>query len=548
MPGAWFDELAAGGGSAEAVGFLLEGERARRLLLLRRLLDRLRADGDLPGGAEAVDRSWKLLSAAARAQPAAAELILMSPQVGSWLGHALRRLHGSSSGPPLRVDLGHLAAVALAACVRAGLDADTEIPVRDGVVPLPTLGVARLNDSRSGGRGLGGTSSGDYGAAVARLRGPALHLDDGRSAVEVRPLDRAGGSAWDALHVLTADAPSPAWTWLDDVDPYRDLDEPIAPQRLDDAEVEQWRRRFVEAVDQLTAPPGRPGGLHVEQVRCIVPWNVDAAPGLPSAADYSASTGDAFGAMIVALPQDGASLAATMVHEFQHSKLGALLHLFPLLEDSGREEFYAPWRSDPRHVTGLLHGAYAFTGVAGFWREHHARTGSPEAAFRFAQRRLQARLVTRTLSTRAQLTPVGRRLVRGLTRTLDGWLREPLPAVIRARARAAVRRHRVEWRLRNLRSRPEERQALALAFHAGGAPVPGSAFAPVLAVEPARAFTTRPEPSALADWLLEAVAQRPTYRPVLYRPERLAALVEATGSPARPADLHRLTAWLATRA
>ncbi|MBD9735622.1 hypothetical protein IGX29_28240, partial [Streptomyces sp. H28] len=35
MPERLFAELAAGGGSAEAVAFLEQGERARRLLLLR---------------------------------------------------------------------------------------------------------------------------------------------------------------------------------------------------------------------------------------------------------------------------------------------------------------------------------------------------------------------------------------------------------------------------------------------------------------------------------------------------------------------------------
>ncbi|MCT9145575.1 radical SAM protein, partial [Streptomyces violarus] len=41
MPERLFAELAAGGGSAEAVAFLERAERARRLLLLRTLLDRL---------------------------------------------------------------------------------------------------------------------------------------------------------------------------------------------------------------------------------------------------------------------------------------------------------------------------------------------------------------------------------------------------------------------------------------------------------------------------------------------------------------------------
>ncbi|WP_258045012.1 HEXXH motif-containing putative peptide modification protein, partial [Streptomyces sp. SM11] len=143
----------------------------------------------------------------------------------------------------------------------------------------------------------------------------------------------------------------------------------------------------------------------------------------------SGSTADAFGSMVVAGPPDGASLAETMVHEFQHSKLGALLHLFAMLDDDREEEHYAPWCPDPRHLPGFLHGAYAFVGVAGFWR---ARIGDRAAdpldlaPFRFALRRIQTRTVLRTLATRARLTGPGRRLVAGLTCTVDGWLREPV--------------------------------------------------------------------------------------------------------------------------
>ncbi|MCF2435298.1 HEXXH motif-containing putative peptide modification protein [Streptomyces thinghirensis] len=174
-------------------------------------------------------------------------------------------------------------------------------------------------------------------------------------------------------------------------------------------------------------------------------------PPAPPAVAVSASSGDSFGAMLISRPGSALALAETLVHEFQHSKLAALLHLFPLLDDDREERFYAPWRADPRHLTGLLHGAYAFTGVTGFWRDRLAEPEHAEAAaYHFALRRLQSRLVVRTLLTSARLTAPGRRLVDGLARTLDGWLRVPVDPAALSRARTAASLHRTQWRLRNL--------------------------------------------------------------------------------------------------
>ncbi|MFH9396675.1 FxSxx-COOH system tetratricopeptide repeat protein [Streptomyces sp. NPDC017556] len=128
-----------------------------------------------------------------------------------------------------------------------------------------------------------------------------------------------------------------------------------------------------------------------------------------------------------------------------------------------------------RHLPGLLHGAYAFVGVAGFWRDRIGdRAADPLglAPFRFALRRLQTRTVLRTLATRAALTGPGCRLVAGLTRTVDGWLREPVDGRAVARARAAAAGHRVEWRLRNLRCGDEERAGLGAALRTGAPPPP----------------------------------------------------------------------------
>ncbi|GGR21465.1 HEXXH motif domain-containing protein [Streptomyces netropsis] len=536
LPGVCFDALASGGGSARESSFLAAGERTRRLLLLGELLDLLEeqpaALGPLPPAAAA----WEAIGRAARARPSAVEELLSAPQVGNWIAHALRRLHGTAGGPPLWVDTGHVHALSVVACLRAGVDGATEVPVRNGDVMLPTLGLARLPGATS-----------PYTTARADVRGGTLHLTRGTRSTAVEPL-RAGRSAtWLALRSVD----DRGRVVLDDLDPYRDLDDPVPPDPLGGAEFQAWRTVFGEAVEILAADPAPgPGRPVLTDLRCLVPWGPAlAAAGAERLPVRSASTADAYGSMVLSRPPDGLALAETLVHELQHGKLGAIMHLFPLLDDDRAETYYSPWRPDPRHLTGLLHGAYAFTGVAGFW---HDRLGGPHhdtAAFQFALRRLHCRHAVATLLRHARLTDVGRRLVHGLAATLDAWLRRPLDVRVVRRARAAARSHLVEWRLRNLRwdAATGTTQVTGGLQHGvwyddrvrlyglppGLLADPRTADEYLCAGDPAAALpryaeALRRDPGdahAQAGWLLAAAALRPRLRPALRLPERAAHLM-----------------------
>ncbi|MFI2779784.1 aKG-HExxH-type peptide beta-hydroxylase [Streptomyces sp. ALB3] len=578
MPGPLFDEVAAGGGSPEAVAFLVRGERTRRLLLLRELLDLLDADPGVLGPLDA-RTVWPTLESAAARAPQPVETLLLSPQVGSWLAHTLRRLHGTASGPPLWADAGQIAAVAAAAAVRAGTDAGLLLPARGTSVSIPALGMVRLP----------GPDDGAYRAVHASVSGGRLVVGTahGRS-VSVRPLTEPESAHWLPVHRLET-VPGAEPVQLDDLDPYRDLDEPIAPDRLPPGELRAWQRLFADAVAILRRGGGTgPGSLRPEEISRIVPWHAkESGTGLPVPAEgLSASTGDAFASMVIARPTDGLALAETLVHEFQHSKLGALLHLFPLLDDDRSELHYAPWRADPRHLPGLLHGAYAFVGVTGFWRERTGDTGAQRAgraSYLFALLRLQTRMVLRTLATRARLTGPGLRLVARLTATVDGWLREPLEPSAVVRARASAMSHRVEWRLRNLRCAEDDKDTLVKALRSGAAPVRGGE--PLVAPDPGRrywrddrarlyqerefeagrsptademlvagdaegaraAYTAQlrgpgpSDPHALSGWLLAHAALHPRDRRLLARPERFAALLDASS----PEHWTRTAHWLA---
>ncbi|GAA2896767.1 MULTISPECIES: HEXXH motif domain-containing protein [Streptomyces] len=533
MPDRLFAELAAGGGSATAVAFLERAERARRLLLLRTLLGHLDA---LPTPLTPVAEAWRVLKGAAEKSPEPVERLLLAPATGGWLSHMLRRVHGTATGPPLWAEAGHLCALALSASLHAGTETVLDVPLTSGRLPLPGLGMVQLPDAPEGlavGRAM--SAGGEL-----TVTGPGNAT--GTVRVACRPLrERAGaeGTAagrghWLPLRTLTHTGPdgtAPVTVVLEDLDPYRDLDDHLPPARLDEDEVQEWQRLFGEAA-QIIARPGVPGPGRVDpaMIRAIVPFGRTAVspPPLPFV-QVSASSGDSFGGMLIVRPVSALALAETLVHELQHSKLAALLHLFPLLEDDRAERYYAPWRTDPRHLTGLLHGAYAFTGVAGFWRDRLAGAEGTEAveraAYFFALRRLQSRLAVRTLLTSGSLTVQGRALVRGLARTLDGWLREPVPYAALTRARTAAALHRTEWRLRNVA--PPSSGSEGPRFRADRASWPDVRT---------HAFATSPVAPRTADEQLAAG-------------DAAAALAGYAGQlAADPVEPHALAGWIVARA
>ena len=71
---------------------------------------------------------------------------------------------------------------------------------------------------------------------------------------------------------------------------------------------------------------------------------------------------------------------------------------------------YAPWRDDPRPLGGLTQGAYAFFGIAAFWRSHRTKlSGSMAqlAMFEYVYAREQTREALGILGSAEILTPDG---------------------------------------------------------------------------------------------------------------------------------------------
>jgi len=317
-----------------------------------------------------------------------------------------------------------LCAVAAAAAIRARLSAEIEVPPMGGVVMLPSLGLAAVAGGsatvRSGGSGAGVLSA------------------HGQVDVPADPHQDAPG--WQALRRLRAGSFE---VLIDDLDPFRmPATVDVAP-RLGAADVDRWDVALCDAWPLLMRHHPHIAAEVVGAIRVIVPLTV------PPRGQVSSSSAENFGAIALSEPPDLRTFAVTLAHEVQHLKLSALLDVVSLTRPDDGRRFYAPWRDDPRPVSGLLQGAYAYLGVSGFWRcQRHLDHGSARirAHAEFARWREATANVVETLRASGLLTPVGLDFVEGMARAVGRWQHEPVPAGALALARREAGQHLADWR------------------------------------------------------------------------------------------------------
>jgi HEXXH motif-containing protein len=367
---------------------------------------------------------YALLAAARQHDPAAADAVIRHPSVGGWALRAVRAMRGDRALPA--AEPAGLCAVAAAAAIRAGLAADIEVPVTGGMVMLPSLGAAGAGGDRAVVRSAKANGQADVLSAGKRVQVPA------------DPHQNAPG--WSALHRLPA---GPGVEFLiDDLDPYRVLGPADVAARLAADETEAWQLAFQDMWSLLQRHHQATAEEAAAVVRVLVPLSV------PPHGQVSFSSAENFGAVALSPPANRRNFAVTLAHEVQHLKLAALLDVLSLtLPDDGRR-FYAPWREDPRPISGLLQGAYAFLGVAGFWRRQRYLDDSSDrlqAHVEFARWRTAALRGADTLRSSELLTAAGQDFVRGVTRTLRSWQDEPVPIKAQTVARQDAERHLARW-------------------------------------------------------------------------------------------------------
>lgn len=451
MPWTDLDELARGEVRSGVVRRLRRAERSRRLLLSRALLDEVTKSPELFGPLPSPEEAWDLLARVEARAPSAFDRILAHPYVGSWAGYTIRLLRNGITGVcPLWMHVGYLHAIAAAAAIHAGLNFRISVPVWEGNAILPSLGLVRL------------PSDVPHSVAEARGDGGRIEITLGDSRVLLPDsLDVDAPGWWSVRRITTTTGGQRLTVRLDDLDPYRGLREPERPRRLDPADVKSWQDLLDDAWRLVVC--------HLPDLADACPTGLDSVVPLPAVLfrSASASTGEAFGSALVARSTDGATLAATLVHEFQHIVLGGVLHLARLYGDDSSERYYVPWRPDPRPLGGALQGIYAFFGVAAFWRAiARAKTDglSRRAMFEFALARSQTWRVLRTLRSDPTLTSTGRRFVDGIASRLGPWQHEPVPDDLRRLADAVTTDHHAGFRMRHVRPSTQTVNALTEAW------------------------------------------------------------------------------------
>ncbi|WP_162795763.1 HEXXH motif domain-containing protein [Nonomuraea lactucae] len=466
LPGEVLSALARGAGGAAAARHLRAAERSRHLLLILGVVDAARLAGH--PHADVAERAYGALAAMERAAPAAVDRLIRHPAVGAWAWHTVSALLGDADGghgpPSSGKDGGHdpassgedgghdpassgedgghdpassgeggghdpagLGAVAVAAAVVGGVPCEAEAPAVDGYVMLPSLGALSVPDSE--------------GLVRLRTAGRCAVTAGGR---EVTVGEGVESPCWRGLHRLTAEAEGHRLSvLLDDLDPYRWPAGTATHERMTGPERLALAARLREAWRVLVAGHWTIAEETASIVTVLTPIHA------PEGVMKSASSKDHFGAVALSPPPDALRLAGTFAHEVQHAKLSALLSVTDLVQPDDGRRFYAPWRDDPRPASGLLHGAYAYLGVSGFWRRQRALLGPGEERFRaeveFVRWREAAYQVTGTLAASGRLTRAGDRFVEGMRGTLQQWLKERVPKEAVAVARQESGLHRHKW-------------------------------------------------------------------------------------------------------
>jgi uncharacterized protein len=335
------------------------------------------------------------LGAFDRQSPSAVGRVLTHPYLRVWAVEALTRAeHGDLE---LADDLG---CVAAAVAVRAGLDVEVPVRVRGGAVHLPSVGSIAIPRTLTGQ----GEMVVKADSVTVRVAGEQVSVDTGEP----------WGSAWQPNRWVTMGGD--LTVLVEDLDPYRDAHDWKADGRLSESTAREWGEllrsswSIVEQDAPGQAPAVRAG------LRAVTPLVAD-----PGGLLRSSTTRHAFGS-VGAAPASPSALAVMLVHEFQHTVLGALLDLCDLFDSGYRRHLRVAWRTDLRPIEGVLQGTFAHLSVADMWRARVGRDGADEQAVAtYRQYRDWTAAAIDVLTASGGLTADGDRFVAGMAATLASF-------------------------------------------------------------------------------------------------------------------------------
>jgi uncharacterized protein len=423
IPAAWFEALATGGGGPDAIHELSRARYSKHLTLLAGVLRSAEKADNRQG--QLTRQGFDLLTEVQRQHPDVARQMILHPSVGAW---ALRVTRSSLSDfALLGASPGRMSAVAAAAAIRAGLRTEIEVEAADGVVMLPSLGSAAANE---------GTVVVHCGKGRAEILSPGQ-----RVIVPSNP--HRDGPGWHGLRQVRTGTLD---VIIDDLDSFRMPSSPDLAPRLSAIDMSKFTEALRLAWPLLESAHADVAAECALAIKVIVPLTMFGN------GHVSSSSSATFGAIAMSEPPDPYTCASTFAHEMQHLKLSALLDVVRLTQPDDGQLYYAPWRSDPRPIGGLLQGAYAFLGVSGFWRRQRQLVRGEirlRAETEFARWREATASAIQTLRSSGRLTSAGLRFVEGMAKTADGWRDERVLPEAQSMARQQAHRHLTDWQAEN---------------------------------------------------------------------------------------------------
>lgn len=347
------------------------------------------------------DTAVSFLDTAKAADPRAFDRLIADPMVGAWLSR-------TGQGIPRQGEFWQLGNLATAAAVRTGVDCQVTGWAYEGRLALPTLGTAVLDE---------------------RWTGPVrVSVSDGSTTVTGPsgvPVELVEGRHWCPLRVLRARHEDlECAVRLEDDSPYRNGYHAPPSHRLDDDQARHWQEHFAGAWSLLCQHVPEKAAEIAVGLRAVVPL-ADSGDG----SSRSATARESVGAMGASRPVSPEGFAVTLVHEFAHSKLSAVIDIVQLCRLDGVERHHAPWKVEKRPTSALLQGVFAFLHVADTWHRLIADTNLSDIAdAQFTDLCEQVRIGYRALAASRELTVTGAKFVATMGSMLQRLLDAPKPA------------------------------------------------------------------------------------------------------------------------
>jgi HEXXH motif-containing protein len=285
--------------------------------------------------------------------------VLRAPEFLLWIDVArhlvLRNMHQTLPLGHVRGHFGDLRRFAFAAACAGGAAGEGLASVQeDGRVSLPGLGLTFFAGVQHAGRTVRLLTDGQ--SLIASMNGRKFKV----ALNDVPPAFRLVSETlgWRAM---------PRLDWGIYLDDSKELSRPHCANKL------SWKIRDLNADDlpRWLSVGRKAFGLlsAVEQQLWIPVRNVLASVvplQSPPQVNLSGTCDQVLGCICTSLSLNAAIFAETLVHEAAHVTLHILVDETSYWLGRGGS-YRSPWRNDPRPISGMVHGIFAFLAVAEFW-------------------------------------------------------------------------------------------------------------------------------------------------------------------------------------